>query len=800
METYRIENLTFTYPDKDVPAITNINLEVSEGEFLLVSGKSGCGKTTLLRSLKPALKPFGQRSGEIFFMDQPLDEISERDQAGKIGYVLQNPDSQIVTDKVWHELAFGLENLGVESSEIRIRVAEMASFFGIQGWFEKNVNDLSGGQKQILNLAAVMLMQPEVLVLDEPTSQLDPIAAAEFMATVKKINMEIGTTIIMTEHRLESVLPLADKVLVLDKGQVLEIGAPRDVWSSLSSMPAPLEAYAMLRNDGYGAHLQCPLDVAEGRKWLEKLLVGKEIIANGIKVDEEEFLEDALTLKNVWFRYAKKEKDVIKDLNFKVKKGEFLGILGGNGTGKTTALTLMAGLNKPYTGKIKANGVIGMLPQNPQSILVSDVIETDLLEMLENKPMTDEEKIAKVKNIAEIVEIEHIIKKHPFDVSGGEQQRVALGKILLMNPDIILLDEPTKGMDNIFKEKLAVIFQRLKDEGKTIVMVSHDVEFCGKYTDRCAMFFDGSITTQGVPRVFFAGNSFYTTSSNKMSRKIYKNAISAEDIYRLTKANLEGKKPLENEKITKVEPEVKEQNKTINEDVADKKSKVKITTAISGIVMALSLWFTAFYGSQQVYMIASMIIMFAMMAPVFAYFEGSKPQAREVITIAVMISLAVASRAALFMFPQIKAIFAIIIIGGVALGPSSGFIIGAMSAFISNFIFGQGPWTPFQMVAWALIGLVAGLLAKNLLASKKPTVLAIYGIFATFVFHVGITEMWSVLTMTESISLQSITTIYLVGIGFNITLALATAGFLLVLSKPMLNKIDRIKMKYGLLT
>ena len=219
MALFEIKDLNFTYPDAEKPAIENLNFSIDAGEFVVICGKSGCGKTTLLRHFKTVMSPYGKREGEIFFEGERLENVSMRKQSAQIGYVLQSPDNQIVTDKVWHELAFGVENLGYDQKTIRLRVAEMASFFGIQNWFSKNVQELSGGQKQLLNLASVMAMQPKALVLDEPTSQLDPIAAGEFLSTIRKINLDLGITVIIIEHRLEEVFPMADKVLVLEEGK-----------------------------------------------------------------------------------------------------------------------------------------------------------------------------------------------------------------------------------------------------------------------------------------------------------------------------------------------------------------------------------------------------------------------------------------------------------------------------------------------------------------------------------------------------------------------------------------------------
>ena len=256
MAFINFKDFHFTYPLAKRPALKQLNLTIEQGEFVVFCGVSGCGKTTLLKQLKQDLAPHGERSGRIFLNGQALDTLTERERAEKIGYVLQNPENQLVTDKVWHELAFGLENLGVEPSTIRRRVAEMANFFGIQGLFHHDTMHLSGGQKQLLNLASVMVMQPEVLILDEPTSQLDPIAATEFIQTLQKLNKELGLTILLVEHRLEEVYPLADRVVMLEQGKIIANGTPKDVATALQAIdrnhpmlfgsPTPLRSHHAL--------------------------------------------------------------------------------------------------------------------------------------------------------------------------------------------------------------------------------------------------------------------------------------------------------------------------------------------------------------------------------------------------------------------------------------------------------------------------------------------------------------------------------------------------------------------------
>ena len=854
METYSIRNLSFTYPGGAKPALKEITLSIYSGELIVLCGKSGCGKTTLLRNLKTVLTPFGQRTGELYFYGRPLEAVGQREQAGRIGYVLQNPDNQLVTDKVWHELAFGLENLGVDSKTIRVRVAEMASFFGIQTWFDKNVTELSGGQKQILNLAAVMVMQPDVLVLDEPTSQLDPIAAGEFLDTVRKVNREIGTTVIMTEHRLDEILPLANRAIVLDDGAIIVDDIPANVGAVLAQMghhmfegmPAPLQAYAMVYGQGYGQQLPCPVDVGEGRGWLTDLFQNHiPQIREFPEADEPDHRGEipVIELSDVWYRYARDEKDVIKGLSMKIYPGEIFCIVGGNGTGKTTALSLISGIRKPLRGKIRISvdhqtpmdqhkllkqgkGLVGVLPQNAQAIFVEKTIATDLMEALQGKNLSVEEMTTRVLEVARLVEIDHLLASHPYDVSGGEQQRTALAKVLLLNPKIILLDEPTKGIDNHFKNKLAEILRKCTQNGATVIMVSHDIEFAGKHADRCAMFFDGAISTTNTPRKFFSGNSFYTTASNRMSRHLFYNAVTPKDVADLCIKNLEtgggdggansgGRSGHSagsadpgcrighsSDALTIVRGTSYLSRRIPNAEEGLVKAKF-FRWGITGllfILMPLTIYLGLRMPGESGYLVSSLLMIFYIMVPFFLSFERRKPQAREVVLIAVMIALAVASRAAFFMVPQFKPMLAIIIIAGACLGAQSGFLVGSMSAFVSNFLFGQGPWTPFQMLAWGLIGFFAGVLVTKVIKDKNPIALSIYGFFAVFLLHGGITDLWTLLGMTSQPTLAMALTVYGTGFLFNIILAAATVIFLLLLTRPMVEKINRIQTKYGLLS
>ena len=578
MNLVEIKDFGFSYPESSRKVLEHVNLKIKEGTLNVIMGRSGCGKSTLLRQLKSVLAPAGEKEGEILYRNIPLRDTDHRTQSQEIGFVMQNPDNQIVTDKVWHELAFGLESLGYDNATIRLRVAEMASYFGIQKWFYKNVSELSGGQKQLLNLASVMAMHPSLLILDEPTSQLDPIAASDFLETVKKINRDIGTTVLLTEHRLQDIIPYADRVFVMDEGTLFLEGKPREIGTKLKeqhhgmflSMPVPMQIYA-----GTDSALTCPLTVSEGRQWIreytEEKGIKKEQIqqANqrlerqGEKNENEtagffghlkrqkENTPPAIQMKDVWFRYEKDSPDVIQDLSLEVKKGEFYALVGGNGTGKSTTLSLLGRVYQPYSGRIYLDGkdlrsfsdrklycgYLGVMPQNPQSIFLKKTVLEDLYSVIggkKEKPSNEYpismKKEKAIEGIVSLTHLEGLLERHPYDLSGGEQQRLALAKVLLLRPKILLMDEPTKGMDAEYKEELGSILKKLQSHGMTIFMISHDVEFVAEYADTTGLFFEGNVVTSKKTRDFFAGNNFYTTAANRMARGLFPEAVTGKDV------------------------------------------------------------------------------------------------------------------------------------------------------------------------------------------------------------------------------------------------------------------------------
>ena len=578
MNLVEIKDFGFSYPESSRKVLEHVNLNIKEGTLNVIMGRSGCGKSTLLRQLKSVLAPAGEKEGEILYRNILLRDTDHRTQSQEIGFVMQNPDNQIVTDKVWHELAFGLESLGYDNATIRLRVAEMASYFGIQKWFYKNVSELSGGQKQLLNLASVMAMHPSLLILDEPTSQLDPIAASDFLETVKKINRDIGTTVLLTEHRLQDIIPYADRVFVMDAGTLFLEGTPREIGTKLKeqhhgmflSMPVPMQIYA-----GTESTLTCPLTVSEGRQWIREYIeekgIKKEQIqqANqrlerqGEKNENEtagffghlkrqkENTPPAIQMKDVWFRYEKDSPDVIQDLSLEVKKGEFYALVGGNGTGKSTTLSLLGRVHQPYSGRIYLDGkdlrsfsdrelycgYLGVMPQNPQSIFLKKTVLEDLYSVVggkKEKPSNEYpismKKEKAIEGIVSLTHLEGLLNRHPYDLSGGEQQRLALAKVLLLRPKILLMDEPTKGMDAEYKEELGSILKKLQSHGMTIFMISHDVEFVAEYADTTGLFFEGNVVTSKKTRDFFAGNNFYTTAANRMARGLFPEAVTGKDV------------------------------------------------------------------------------------------------------------------------------------------------------------------------------------------------------------------------------------------------------------------------------
>ena len=548
-----MRHISFTYPTKQQKSLEDISFSIKEGSFVVLCGQSGSGKSTLLRHIKKNQIPFGEGEGECLYAGTLIQELSDYDNAIEIGYVGQNPESQLVTDRVWHELAFGLENIGMETENIRRKVTETAEYFGMSSWFRKDVMKLSGGQKQLLNLASVMAMEPRFLLLDEPTSQLDPISARRFIQTLVQINQDFGTTILLSEQRLEEVIPLADQILILHNGKLIFDGSSQNLPAKIEeferqtgeqlpikeAMPAALRTYMEWQNqttnpikkeekipvsvrDGkiFLSRFYSKTDVLEGRK--EKITDKRQnrgLLKSGVLKRKADGKQIVIKAKHLEYWYDKKT-PLLRDVNLEIEQQQCHAILGGNGAGKTTLLKLLCGIYKAKAGKCQVTGKIVCLPQDPKALFAEVTVEEELLAMA-----PEVEQMLCWLGLADKKE------QNPMDLSGGEQQRLALGKILLTEPDIILLDEPTKGLDAAFKQKLAAMIEQLKENGKTILMVSHDIEFCARNADWCTMLFDGEMHEMERIREFLSQNSYYTTAAHRMAMDFDREVILWEEIY-----------------------------------------------------------------------------------------------------------------------------------------------------------------------------------------------------------------------------------------------------------------------------
>ncbi|MBE5924523.1 MAG: ATP-binding cassette domain-containing protein [Lachnospiraceae bacterium] len=838
MEEINVCNLTFSYSGTKTYALKDISFSVNKGEMLLVIGESGSGKTTLLRHLKSAYAPVGTmgKDSRIHVAGTSIDELTDEQKAFMIGYVGQRADACQVTDKVWHELSFGLESMGCSQDVMSRRISEIAAFFGLEKVFHEKLAHLSGGQKQLINLASVMVTEPEILILDEPTSQLDPMAAAEFFRMVRRIHDELGTTIVMTEHRLEEVYAMADKVMVLDSGKVLVNGTADEVSAFLYEKKLPLfrslPAATRLYYDitlGEKTDEKVPHNVNEGRQFLARF-----VDENGEKFDntnrecsdkeahkhaenkqekkEQRKHKTVIDGKELWFRYDKNTSDVLKNCDIKLPEGKITALMGGNGAGKSTLLHVLAGNLSAYIGKVKKGDVsVGVLPQDPQAMFLYDTVSKE---------------IGDYPDIVKYFDLEDCLDMHPFDLSGGQMEKLALAKLVSQGYDVLLLDEPGKGMDYAFKEKLGIYLKELTASGKTILMVSHDLEMCASYADYCGMFFDGHIVSLVSTREFFKDNSLYTTAVRRMCKGIIDDAILYEDVLALCGGKTKDEEMSEHhnndesdsascdgseiiDACTNDNENASDDNETVHDRLSDtvledEQSKnfshlrmtiIPLLTFL--VLMPLTIYFGDRVLHQRKYYFISMLLIVEGVGAFLAGFEHGKPKLKEIITVAVMAAITALSRAAFYMVPAVKPMAAFTIISGTALGGTDGFIVGALSMLVSDIFFGQGPWTPWQMFAMGLLGLVAGLIFHRSVNKNKDISikLSIYGLLSVLIIYGGIMNPASVLMYQENVTWQMLLASYAPGIPIDIIHAVATFIFLMIGAKPMLEKLERVKRK-----
>lgn len=489
MENIRFENVSFSYAVNDKTVLKKASFTVEQGEFCLVIGKSGAGKTTLLKLLKKEISPAGKLIGEIIT-------------AENVGYVAQNVSESIVTDKVRSELSFGLTNMGVDAKAIELSVAETASYFNLSCKLESDIHSLSGGEKQILNLASVMIMKPGVLVLDEPTCQLDPVWSQRFLEMIKRLHRDFGTTVIVSEHLLEELYSYADSVMLVEDGEIKAKLTPDEMTRFLKQTGNPL-----LKS------IPLILRLFDGEKSLcdcRSIIKSKNLPS---LFDGDEKAERAMKIKNLCFAY-KKNNYVLSELSLNIYKGKINAVLGPNSCGKSTLLKVCAGVLKAHRGRIKSDGKISMLCQNPFDLFTADRCGDEV----------------QFGEITHFLEIDDIKNQHPYDISGGQAQRLALAKVLQTGADIILLDEPTKALDGEFKQKLASKLQSLCEMGKTVVITTHDIDFAGEYADYISFLSGGEIVTTRKKREFFSSLSFYTTSACRLCQGVADGYVCEQDL------------------------------------------------------------------------------------------------------------------------------------------------------------------------------------------------------------------------------------------------------------------------------
>lgn len=858
LEVVTIKDLHFAYPGEKDEILRGVNLTLEEGKFYILCGKSGCGKSTLLRHMKSALMPKGTMRGSLH-RGVPEEEI---------GFVFQHPDYQIVTDQVWHELVFGMENLGLSQDVMHLRVAELAAYFGIERWFDREVSRLSGGQKQLLNLAAVLTLRPKLLLLDEPMAWLDPMAAGEFLHTLYRIQREMGMTVLLSAHQLEEVISYGDELLYMEEGRIVGQGSPEYIGRELRhrgagfymAMPVPMRIYLQSRSSK-----RCPCTIAQGREWLRQELEGQgEFALNGEETHRIEMITEEnkrplpiLKVRNLRFRYPGGDRDVLCDTSFEAGQGEILAILGGNGSGKSTLLRTMSGLLPARGGKVllqngrkwvdvrkvPIEGRMALLPQDATSIFQEETVERELAGNCQER-----------RRWIERFHLDGILARHPYDISGGEQQKVALVKILIKKPSIILLDEPTKGMDAMDKGLVGEILEALAGEGKTVLMVSHDLEFAASYAHRAGIFFRGRLEGLLPARDFFCQNHFYTTAAQRMSRESIPWAVTAEDVLAVLPGNNgdaeicgERKAPLVrdaegyggmseigNARYSGTREEAEEGRYSDgaeeieeggcpdgNEESKDSRysdeaerwaesrrispMRGRMASYIAGIFVLYPalLWLGMTFFHDRRYLLISLGMVIYALLPFFRIWERKPPKVQKLVVVAVLAAIAVAGRCAFYMFPSMKPMAAVAIVAGISLGAESGFLVGAMSMLASNMMFGQGPWTPWQMLAMGLVGLFAGLLmhgerfGKAALGVRRIS-MAVYGLIGVLCFYGGIMNPASLLMGSYEVNRQNLLAIYLSGLPMDLVHGGTTAALLLVAGIPMLKILERMKKKYDL--
>lgn len=541
-------------------SLKGISFNIEASSVNLVCGKNASGKSSLLRMLKPSLAPKGDLSGEIFFEGAPIWDMDLRDEASDIGFLFQDPQAQICTGNVLAELAFGMENLGFAQNEMHSRIAEVSNYLGIGPWIDCDIDRLSGGQKQILNLASILVLYPKLLILDEPISQLDPLTADRFLELLFRLNSDLGITVILSSHRVEGIFARCDQVLVLDEGSLAACGDPETAALSMSGapetselLPCPAQVYAgfdramrprgALDGGPYAFNDRIPLSVSEGRRYVESYpgranqkdlpMAAKGLTGNmgaddpGACIERAEG-QNAIDLEDVWFRYGRHSDDILKGVTIGFERSRITAIVGSNASGKTTLLKTILGICKPYRGKVRTGGSFGYIPQDPSVLFAGQSVEEELEAALDG--WADRDAIS-VGGLAEKFNLCDCLLSHPFDLSQGQRSLLAFAIVYARDPGILVLDEPTQALDAYESKRLGEVLCSLaEDEGVSVLLASHDLDFCAEYADNLAVMFDGEAVAFDPARSFFTGNRFYTTCARRMSYGLIEDAVTKDEV------------------------------------------------------------------------------------------------------------------------------------------------------------------------------------------------------------------------------------------------------------------------------
>lgn len=776
MEKMIIEKLSFFYEDTVRCSLQDISFDVDSGDFLLITGESGSGKTTLLKQLKPSITPKGTRTGSVKCTSYDnLDDLC--------GYIFQNPNEQIVTEYVWHELSFALESKGEKSEEIRNKTDKIASTLGIYDLIDKKTNELSGGQKQLVSLASVLVAEPKVLLLDEPISMLDPTAQKKFLDIIYNLNRKKGITVIVSSHNVEQFLQYCSKILVLGDGKTVAFGRPKEVLTELyknrnsifMSFPTCCVSTAVITD---GKSFSCSNEEAG------KVL---SVFQSHRVIDNADEFESKIVCRfeNISYKYDSADRAAIENVSFLIRSGEITAILGKNGSGKTTALGVIAGFFEPQNGTVHFEKELRCfyIPQDPKMLFRKDSVNEELAYYSNDK--------VKISKLMEKFSLTKLSEMHPFDLSGGEKQRLAAAIASLCDFDILLLDEPTKGLDHNSKAVLCEILLSIKNEGKTVVLATHDFDFCADTAKYCYVI-DNKKIYDGFVRELFLEDDLYTTSASVISKSIDHNAISKKELiasYSKKTDEFSGEDDSSHNRNKAQKPQ---------ETLCTVNKRVDILTLLLMLVLPLTAYVCLNYMPERKYFVLCVLVVLEITAYFFIRFERSEPSADKIVLIAVMSAAAVAGRIALFAFPNFKPVLFIVIVTGLSMGPVCGFICGTVSMLVSNFMFGQGSWTIFQMFASGIIGFIAGNMKIDTSKKKNRILIAVFGFISAIVIYGGIVNPSYVLVFQSEITKEMIIASYISGIPFDVSHGAATAILLYAGSDAVIKKIKRAKIKYNI--